>query len=131
MLDVYDIEHKTYIAEFSLDKISEALAKHKAKSFTPIPKFPAFEFDFAVIVEQEVSAGDLMNSIKSNAGNTLNNIDIFDVFEDESIGEGNKSIAFRLNFIDPNKTLNIKEVEPIIQRVVKSLEKQFSAKLRS
>lgn len=131
MLDVYDIEHKTYIAEFSLDKISEALAKHKAKSFTPIPKFPAFEFDFAVIVEQEVSAGDLMNSIKSNAGNTLKNIDIFDVFEDESIGEGNKSIAFRLNFIDPNKTLNIKEVEPIIQRVVKSLEKQFSAKLRS
>ncbi|MEQ8579945.1 MAG: phenylalanine--tRNA ligase subunit beta [Balneola sp.] len=131
MLDVYDIEHKTYIAEFSLDKISEALAKHKAKSFTPIPKFPAFEFDFAVIVEQEVSAGDLMNSIKSNAGNTLKNIDIFDVFEGESIGEGNKSIAFRLNFIDPNKTLNIKEVEPIIQRVVKSLEKQFSAKLRS
>jgi|TARA_R110001599_G_scaffold184627_3_gene378389 phenylalanyl-tRNA synthetase beta chain len=131
MLDVYDIEHKTYIAEFSLDKISEALAKHKAKSFTPIPKFPAFEFDFAVIVEQEVSAGDLMNSIKSNAGNTLKNIDIFDVFEGESIGEGNKSIAFRLNFIDPNKTLNIKEVEPIIKRVVKSLEKQFSAKLRS
>ncbi len=131
MLDVYDIEHKTYIAEFSLDKISEALAKHKAKSFTPIPKFPAFEFDFAVIVEQEVSAGDLMSSIKSNAGNTLKNIDIFDVFEGESIGEGNKSIAFRLNFIDPNKTLNIKEVEPIIQRVVKSLEKQFSAKLRS
>ncbi|MEP2447071.1 MAG: phenylalanine--tRNA ligase subunit beta [Balneola sp.] len=131
MLDVYDIEHKTYIAEFSLDKISEALAKHKAKSFTPIPKFPAFEFDFAVIVEQQVSAGGLMNSIKSNAGNTLKNIDIFDVFEGKSIGEGNKSIAFRLNFIDPNKTLNIKEVEPIIQRVVKSLEKQFSAKLRS
>lgn len=131
LLDVYDIEHKTYIAEFSLDKISEALAKHKAKSFTPIPKFPAFEFDFAVIVEQEVSAGDLMSSIKSNAGNTLKNIDIFDVFEGKSIGEGNKSIAFRLNFIDPNKTLNIKEVEPIIQRVVKSLEKQFSAKLRS
>ncbi|MFY0699066.1 MAG: phenylalanine--tRNA ligase subunit beta [Balneola sp.] len=131
LLDVYDIEHQTYVAEFSLDKISEALAKHKAKSFTPIPKFPAFEFDFAVIVEQEVSAGDLMSSIKSNAGNTLKNIDIFDVFEGESIGEGNKSIAFRLNFIDPNKTLNIKEVEPIIQRVVKSLEKQFSAKLRS
>ncbi len=131
LLDVYDIEHQTYIAEFSLDKISEALAKHKAKSFTPIPKFPAFEFDFAVIVDQEVSAGDLMSSIKSNAGNTLKNIDIFDVFEGKSIGKGNKSIAFRLNFIDPNKTLNIKEVEPIIQRVVKSLEKQFSAKLRS
>jgi len=129
--DTYDIDENVFVAEFSLDKISEALAKNKASSFTPIPKFPAFEFDFAVTVDQEISAGDLIASIKTNAGNTLKNIDIFDVFEGESIGKGNKSIAFRLNFIDPNKTLNIKEVEPIIQRVVKSLEKQFSAKLRS
>lgn len=129
--NTYDLDEGVFIGEFSLDKISEALTKNKAGSFTPIPKFPAFEFDFAVIVDQEISAGDLMTSIKANAGNTLKNIDIFDVFEGESIGKGNKSIAFRLNFIDPNKTLNIKEVEPIIQRVVKSLEKKFSAKLRS
>tara|TARA_R110002124_G_scaffold286310_1_gene466846 strand:- start:27420 stop:30509 length:3090 start_codon:yes stop_codon:yes gene_type:complete len=129
--EVYDIEQDIFIAEFSLDRISEALTKKKAHSFTPIPKFPSFEFDFAVIVNESISAGDLMTSIKSNAGNTLKNIDIFDVFEGDSIGQGNKSIAFRLNFIDPNKTLNIKEVEPIIKRVVKSLEKQFSAKLRS
>ncbi|MFY0685395.1 MAG: phenylalanine--tRNA ligase subunit beta [Balneola sp.] len=127
----YDIDENAFIAAFSLDRISEALSKNKSDSFTPIPKFPAFDFDIAVVVDQEISAGDLMTSIKSNAGNTLKNIDIFDVFEGDSIGEGNKSIAFRLNFIDPNKTLNIKEVEPIIQRVVKSLEKQFSAKLRS
>ena len=129
--DTYDIAQNVFVAEFSLDRISEALAKNKAATFTPIPKFPAFEFDFAVVVDQTISAGDLITSIKSNTGNTLKNIDIFDVFEGESIGKGNKSIAFRLNFIDSNKTLNIKEVEPIIQRVVKSLEKQFSAKLRS
>jgi phenylalanyl-tRNA synthetase beta chain len=129
--EIYDIEHNVFIAEFSLDRIAEALSKNKADSFTPIPKFPSFEFDFAVVVDQEVSAGDLLKTIRSNTDNTLKNIDIFDVFEGESIGKNNKSIAFRLNFIDPNKTLNIKEVEPIIQRVVKSLEKQFSAKLRS
>ncbi|MEP1150300.1 MAG: phenylalanine--tRNA ligase subunit beta [Balneola sp.] len=129
--NAYDLKENAFIAAFSLDRISEALSKNKSDSFTPIPKFPAFDFDFAVVVDQEIFAGDLMTSIKSNAGNTLKNIDIFDVFEGDSIGEGNKSIAFRLNFIDPNKTLNIKEVEPIIQRVVKSLEKQFSAKLRS
>ena len=54
---------------------------------------------------------------------TLQNLDIFDVFEGESIGKDKKSIAFRLNFIDPNKTLNIKEVEPIINRIIKTLEK--------
>lgn len=129
--NTYDIDRNAFVAEFSMDKIADALAKNKTEAFTPIPKFPGFEFDFAVIVDKEISAGDLMSSTKVNAGNTLRNIDIFDVFEGESIGKGKKSIAFRLNFIDPNKTLNIKEVEPIIQRVVKSLEKQFSAKLRS
>jgi len=58
-------------------------------------------------------------------------VEDFDVFEGESIGSGNKSLAFRLNFLDPNKTLNIKEVEPIIKRIVKYLEKEFSAKLRA
>lgn len=129
--EIYDINQDVFVVEFCLDHILEALSKTKQTGFKPVPKFPGFDFDFAVIVDQDVSAGKLMSSIKSNAGNTLNTIDIFDVFEGDSIGKNKKSIAFRLNFIDPNKTLNIKEVEPIIQHVVKSLEKQFSAKLRS
>lgn len=130
LMKVYDLESDTFVAEFSVNALHAAQKNLPAKSFIPIPKFPSFEFDFAVIVDASVSAGELMDSIKSKAGKTLQSIEIFDVFEGESIGEENKSIAFRLNFIDPNKTLNIKEVEPIINRVVKTLEKQFSAKLR-
>ena len=84
-----------------------------------------------MIVNGSVTAGSLIDAIKSKAGKSLQNIEIFDVFEGESIGSGNKSLAFRLNFLDPNKTLNIKEVEPIIKRIVKYLEKEFSAKLRA
>ena len=126
----YDLDPGTYVAEFSVNTIQQALTQVPATSFKPIPKFPVFEFDFAVIVDSSITAGDLMTTIKSKGGNTLQNIEIFDVFEGESIGAGNKSLAFRLNFLDPNKTLNIKEVEPIIQRVIKTLEKQYSAKLR-
>lgn len=130
LMKAYDLEADTFIAELSVNALQSALEKSPDKTFKPIPKFPAFEFDFAVIVESSVTAGELMNSIKSKAGKTLQSIEIFDVFEGESIGEGNKSIAFRLHFLDPNKTLNIKEVEPIINRIVKTLEKQYSAKLR-
>lgn len=126
----YDFDQDTYVAELSVSAIAEALKVIPGHTFKPVPKFPAFEFDFAVIVNQQVTAGELMNVIKEKAGNQLEDIDIFDVFEGESIGENNKSLAFRLHFIDPNKTLNIKEVEPIIQRIIKSLEKEFSAKLR-
>ena len=128
---VYDIDQDAFVAEFSINAIQKVQEKRPAFKFTPVPKFPVFEFDFAVVVSQEVDAGSLMKVIKSKAGNTLKNIDIFDVYEGKSIGEGSKSIAFRLNFLDPNKTLNVKDVEPIIQRVLKTLEKQFSAKLRS
>ncbi len=130
LLKVYGIELPVFVAEFSINAISNALSKVKEKGFSSIPKYPPFEFDFAVIVDQQVSAGKMMTAINSNAGKTLQNLDIFDVFEGESVGKGNKSIAFRLNFIDPNKTLNIKEVEPIINRIIKTLEKQFGAKLR-
>lgn len=131
LLKAYDISEPTFYAEFNINSISKALAKTEVSKFVPVPKFPSFEFDFAVIVDQKVTAGDLLDTIKQKAGNNLINIDIFDVFEGESIGNNNKSIAFRLNFSDSNKTLNIKEVEPIIKRVVNSLEKEFSAKLRS
>ncbi|MBO6524159.1 MAG: phenylalanine--tRNA ligase subunit beta [Balneolaceae bacterium] len=130
LMKAYDLEAGTFVAELSVNALQSALEKIPEKEFQSIPKFPAFEFDFAVIVESTITAGELMNSIKSKAGKTLQSIEIFDVFEGQSIGEGNKSIAFRLHFLDPNKTLNIKEVEPIINRIVKTLEKQYSAKLR-
>ncbi len=130
LMKTYDLESDTFVAELSVNALQSALEKTQAKGFQSIPKFPAFEFDFAVIVESSITAGELMNSIKSKAGKTLQSIEIFDVFEGESIGEGNKSIAFRVHFLDPNKTLNIKEVEPIINRIVKTLEKKYSAKLR-
>ena len=130
LLKNYGIEFPTYTAEFSINAIVEVLSKTNTPEFTPIPKYPPFEFDFAVIIDQHISAGKLITAIKSNVGKKLLSLDIFDVFEGESIGKDKKSIAFRLNFIDPNKTLNIKVVEPIIQRIVKTLQKQFSAKLR-
>ena len=130
LLKVYGIEFPCYVAEFSINVLSEILSRKKEAEFTPIPKYPPFEFDFAVIVDQSVSAGSLMSAIKNRGGNTLQSLDIFDVFEGESIGLEKKSIAFRLKFLDHNKTLNIKEVEPIINRIVKELNSKFGAQLR-
>ncbi|MFN1833739.1 phenylalanine--tRNA ligase subunit beta [Balneola sp. MJW-20] len=127
----YDFDNEAYAAELSLSLIAKALEDIPERKFSPVPKFPAFDYDFAVIVEQEVAATDLLSNIRNKAGNTLHSLDIFDVFEGDSIGKGKKSLAFRLSFLDPNKTLNIKEIEPIINRIVNSLEKDYSAKLRS
>jgi phenylalanyl-tRNA synthetase beta chain len=126
----YDIELPAFAAEFSLTKIQEVRKQIGSPQYEPVSKFPAFDFDFGVVVDSHVKAGDLLKTIEDTAGGSLKELDVFDVFEGESLGENKKSIAFRLSFLDKEKTLTIKDVEPIINKVLKVLEKQYSAKLR-
>lgn len=131
LLDVYEIKHPAFAAEISLSRLSQALENADENGYEPVPKFPSFDFDFAVIVDSEVPAGSLLKTIEEHAGDSLKELDIFDVFEGESLGSNKKSLAFRLSFVDKNKTLTINEVEPIIEKVLKALDKKYSAKLRS
>ncbi len=126
----YDIELPAFVAEFSLTKIQQVIEKLGTKEYEPVSKYPAFDFDFGVVVDAHIKAGDLLKTIKKTAGDSLKELDVFDVFEGESLGENKKSIAFRLSFLDKEKTLTIKDVEPIINKVLKELEKTYSAKLR-
>ena len=131
MLGNYDIDLPAMTAEFSLTQIFKARQNIKEQRYEPVSKFPSFEFDFAVIVDRSIKAGDLLKLIREKAGPTLQELQVFDVFEGESLGDQKKSIAFRLSFLDKNKTLTIKEVEPIINKLIKVLEKEYSAKLRN
>jgi phenylalanyl-tRNA synthetase beta chain len=131
LLEEYEIKQPAFAAELSLSNLSKALEEIEQLGYEPVPKFPAFDFDFAVIVDSDIPAGKLLKTIENNAGESLKELDIFDVFEGESLGENKKSLAFRLSFVDKNKTLTINDVEPIIEKVLKVLEKKYSAKLRS
>ena len=131
LLQHYEIELPAFAAELSLTQLLEARQKIKSPSYEPVSKFPAFDFDFAVIVDSSIRAGDLLQTIENTAGDQLESLDVFDVFEGESLGENKKSLAFRLSFLDKNKTLTIKDVEPIIKKVLNVLDDEYSAKLRS
>jgi phenylalanyl-tRNA synthetase beta chain len=131
MRENYEIKLPAVAAEFSLTKIFEIKQQTEKNTYEPVSKFPSFEFDFAVIVDRGIKAGKLLKAIKETAGPNLHDLQIFDVFEGPSLGENKKSLAFRLSFLDKNKTLTINEVEPIINKVVERLEKEYSAKLRS
>ncbi len=126
----YDIELPAFAAEFSLTKFQEVREQIGSQEYESVSKFPAFDFDFGVVVDSHIKAGDLLKTIEDTAGDSLKELNVFDVFEGESLGDNKKSIAFRLSFLDKEKTLTIKDVEPIINKVLKVLEKQYSAKLR-
>jgi phenylalanyl-tRNA synthetase beta chain len=127
----FEIEVPAFAAEFSISAIYRIKQELPVPSYEPVSKFPAFEFDFAVIVDSAIRAETLLQQIKQTAGKKLNNIHVFDVFEGKTVGDHKKSIAFRLSFLDKNKTLTINDVEPIIKKVLKILDNKYSAKLRS
>lgn len=131
LMQGFDLEAPAFIAEFDLTELFKTGRVTSDQLYSPIPKYPSFEFDAAFTVDSSVKAGELSDEIRKSAGKTLVNIDVFDVYEGENIGDQKKSIAFRLTFLDPNKTLTIKDVEPVVQKVVQALDQKFDAKLRS
>jgi phenylalanyl-tRNA synthetase beta chain len=128
---LFDTTQPLFCAEFSLTKLQQLAELVPPIKYQSIPKYPGIDFDLALQVEKSVPAGSIEAIIKSTAGNLLRDLKTFDVFEGKSIGENEKSLAFRLKFLDETKTLTIKDVDSIIGRIVKRLDREFQAKLRS
>lgn len=131
LLKGFDIETDVFGAEIDLTVLLQNGVGKQETTYRPIVKFPTFEFDAAFTVDKDVRAGQLAKEIKETAGSVLQSVSVFDVYEGENLGKDKKSIAFRLTFLDSTKTLNIKDVEPIVQKIVQKLEKSVGAKLRS
>ena len=85
----------------------------------------------AFVVKKEVTALEIMNVIKKSGGRLLTNIDIFDVYTGENVLEDEKSIAFKLTFADPTRTLEEDEVMSIFNKIINDVEDKCNAKLRS
>ncbi len=97
----------------------------------PILTFPPVIEDIAVIVDEQISAGELVAMIWSSGGNLLKDVRLFDVYRDEKIGIGKKSMAYKLTYQAPDRTLTDKDAATVRNRIVRALEKTFAAVLRS
>lgn len=99
--------------------------------FTPISIFPAVERDLAFILDKEHTAKSIIGTAKNSAGALLTNIDVFDVFEGKSIGEGKKSIGLRCRFQSSERTLVEEEIQTAIASIINAVQHAHQADLRS
>lgn len=106
------------------------LNKELLTKFREISKFPLVRRDLAIIIEQKVSWKEIEKEVVRVGGNDLRQLEIFDVYQGEKIGENRKSIAIRLGFQNFSKTLLDQEIEDLVQKIFSALEKSFNAKLR-
>lgn len=105
--------------------------KKSKNTFTPISVFPAVERDLAFILDKEHTAKSIIETAKHSAGALLTNIDVFDVFEGNSIGEGKKSLGLRFTFQSRERTLIEEEINTAIASIIDAVQNTFQASLRS
>lgn len=129
VLDLFDIQSDIFLFEFNLSKIKK-ITIPPLKFVEPL-KYPKIVRDFAFIFDKKINFGEIEEFIFSQSVNLLKKVDLFDVFESESIGSENRSLAFRLEFYDENRTLTEDEVEKEFNFLIEQITKQFNAKLRS
>ena len=116
-----------YVAELSMTKLYNK--QIKPLKFKEASKYPEITKDLAFVIDNDVESEVIKNQIKKSGGRLLDTIDVFDVYE--NIEEGKKSIAYKLVFKDPNKTLQDDEVMEVFNKIIKEVEEKVGAKLRS
>jgi phenylalanyl-tRNA synthetase beta chain len=124
----YDIEKPVFVCILNLSKLYKLeIPDPKYSKISPYP--PALR-DIAFVVQNNVSGGEILSEIKNTAGNYLQDLNLFDIYEGKQLGEGNKSLAYNLVFSSESKTLTDEEIEPIMQKITERIEKKFSAVIR-
>lgn len=123
-----DKENTVLAAELNLDMLLPKIIDDA--TVEPVPVYPAVREDLALVVDGGLPAAAVADALRKAGGKLLVDVELFDVYEGENVGEGKKSLAYHLTFQSPGKTLKEKDVEKQRQRILKILGKEIGAVLR-
>lgn len=118
----------TFVFELNLDKLLRA--EVEPVKYEAIPRFPSITRDIALVVDENVVAGNVQAVIKEAGGMLLKEVSIFDLYQGEHLEKGKKSLAFSLRYFDPERTLTDEEVSKAHENVLKDVEEKLGATLR-
>ena len=116
---VFDIEVKALIN-----------AAKTLRVYRQLPKFPGITRDLAVICSKDITVADIMKTARSAGGKYLCDVSFFDVYQDDKLGIGIKSVAISLLFRSDEKTLSDDDIKGDVANVIGRLETKLNAKLR-
>ncbi len=124
---VLGMEQSLFYAELSLDALLECIPTISFKEFS---RFPSIRRDIAVLVDSNVTAGQLQAIIAENGGSLLKEIVVFDSFQGGSLPTGKKSIGFSMEFVSPDRTLLSEEIDTLVSSIEAALASRAGGILR-
>ncbi len=127
---VYDIKGNINILEiYDIEKILSAVPT--AITYTPLPRYPYVERDVAIVVSKDVTVEQARNAIFGIDSDLIETVALFDIYTGKPIPDDKKSLAFSIRYRSAEKTLTDSEVDAVHSRILKNLENDLNAELRS
>ncbi len=118
--------------EIFLDNVPESRKKiREAKPQFVVSDYQKVVRDFAFVIDEKYSSGEIINFVKKIDKNLIKNVKIFDVYQGENITSGKKSIAFSVTLEPKDKTLSEKDIEEVSKKIISIVQETTGATLRS
>ena len=125
----FDIDNEVYYADINWKNVLQAIKSVKV-SYTELSKFPSVKRDLALLLDKNVQFADIERIAYECERKLLKAVELFDVYEGKNLESGKKSYAISFILQDEEKTLNDKQIDKIMSKLIASYEKQLGAKLR-
>ncbi len=124
-----DIKQEVVYAELDWNVLTTmSLKKHI--SYTPLPKTQAVNRDLALLLDNSVTMAQVEAVVRESEKKLLKSVSLFDVYEGKNLPEGKKSYAISIILRDDEKTMNDKQIDAIMSKIINNLTKRLGAELR-
>ena len=125
----FDIDNEVYYADINWKELMKAI-KGKKVTYTEISKFPAVKRDLALLIDKKVQFAEIEKIAYETDKKLLKSVELFDVYEGKNLEAGKKSYAVSFVLKDENATLNDKQIDKLMQKLIANLQNKLDAKLR-
>ena len=129
VLKTFDIEREVCYADINWKEMLKAIRNVKV-SYREISKFPAVKRDLALLLDKKVQFAEVEKVAYETEKKLLKEVSLFDVYEGKNLEAGKKSYAVSFLLQDENATLNEKQIDKIMSKLIANLENKLGAKLR-
>lgn len=118
---------KIFLGEIDYLSMMEQVNPHFR--YQPIPEFDTVQRDLALVANEEVTCGDIVKEMRK-ACPRVGEIELFDVYRGDQLGEGKKSMAFTLHFVPEDKPLSAEEVDRFVKKILGNLKYRLTVEIR-
>jgi phenylalanyl-tRNA synthetase beta chain len=125
----FDLSQPVYMADFLWKNVMDVIRNNNMK-FRPISAFPQVRRDLALVLDKQVTYGELERIALKSEPKLLQSINAFDVYVGDKIEQGKKSYAISVLLQDDEKTMTDQDIDRVVNKLVKQFEKELGATLR-